>query len=104
MDIELCNEIRISLAHVIHYITLITPRRIHSLNAKDLMTGAFGSAAHVVKAIVDLPSAFPTRGRAVVLQVVWIDILSMQKAEDTVESLLSTAHASLTEILPAYTI
>ena len=100
MDIELCNEVRISLAHVINYITLITPCCIHRLNAKDLMTGTFRSATHVVEAIVDLPSAFPTRGRAVVLQVVWIDILSMQKAEDTVESLLGTAHASLTEILP----
>ena len=101
MDIELLNELSFCFTDIIDFVTIVAPRQVNRMDAKDLMSCAFGRAAHIVQSIVDLPAWFSAACLAEFLKIVRIYSLAMQETKYFFVSLLSAAHVAFLEILAA---
>ena len=97
--IELCDVVGIDLANVVHIVALVASRRFHSLDSEDLMAGALRCASHIIEPVIDFPPVFSALCLHVAFEVVWIDTFSVEKAENSFESLLSAAHVTLVEVI-----
>ena len=60
-----------------------------------------GCASHLIKSIVHLPAVLAPAGTTERDEVVGVDVLSVQKAQYSLESFLGAPHIAFLEVLPS---
>jgi len=98
-DVELVNQVSRDVVHIVDHPADGAARQIHSVDSEGQMCRAFRGAAGVVQPIVQLKFVVLV-SLHVRLQVVRVDVLSVQESHDCLEHLLSVTHVSLNVGLP----
>jgi len=93
LNVVLVQELSLGACHIIDVPALAARYQVHGLDTKGLVRCTLGSAAHLVELIVQCELAFIVHLN-LVLEVVRVNILTVEKAKDGLDCLLRIAHFS----------
>lgn len=85
------KKLGFAVGDVVDVVALAAGGQVYCFNPESLVSCAFGCAAQVIQPVVQLELAI-IRHVHLMLQVIWVHVLAVQKAQDCLKCLLRIAH------------